>query len=72
VIEEAGKLYNPALVANYVYELAKTFNRFFHDHSILKAEEADQKIFRIQLSKAVGQCVSNAMGLLGISVPERM
>jgi arginyl-tRNA synthetase len=72
VIEESGKLYNPALVANYVYELAKTFNRFFHDHSILKAEEADQKIFRIQLSKAVGQCVFNAMGLLGIRVPERM
>jgi arginyl-tRNA synthetase len=72
VIEESGKLYNPALVANYVYELAKTFNRFFHDHSILKAEEADQKIFRIQLSKVVGQCVFNAMGLLGIRVPERM
>jgi arginyl-tRNA synthetase len=72
VIEEAGKIYNPALIANYVYELAKAFNRFFHDHSILKAEEADLKIFRIQLAKAVGQCVANAMGLLGIRVPERM
>ena len=72
VVEEAGSSYNPALVANYVYELVKCFNRFFHDHSILKETDPDKKIFRIQLSKTCGQTIANAMELLGIKVPERM
>ena len=71
-IEEAGKLYNPSLVANYIYEMVKCYNRFFHEHSILKEENLDVKIFRIQLSKACGQTIANGMGLLGIEVPERM
>jgi len=72
VIEEAGKLYNPALVANYIYELVKCYNRFFHDHTILKEENKDIKVFRIQLSKTCGQTIENAMLLLGVKVPERM
>lgn len=72
VVEDAGKQYNPALVANYVYELAKCFNRFFHDHSILKEEDLNKKIFRIQLAKACGQAIHNSMALLGIVVPQRM
>jgi arginyl-tRNA synthetase len=71
-VEEAGKLFNPSVIANYVYELVKCYNRFFHDHSILKEEDLDTKIFRIQLSKACGQVISNGMNLLGIRVPERM
>jgi arginyl-tRNA synthetase len=71
-VEEAGKLFNPSVIANYVYELVKCYNRFFHDHSILKEEDPDTKIFRIQLSKACGQVISNGMNLLGIRVPEKM
>jgi arginyl-tRNA synthetase len=71
-VEEAGKLYNPSLIANYIYELAKTFNRFFHDHSILKEPDPAIKIFRIQLAQVCGQVIHNGMGLLGIAVPERM
>lgn len=71
-VEESGKLYNPALVANYIYELVKCFNRFFHDHSILKEENPDKKVFRIQLAKACGQAIANGMKMLGINVPERM
>jgi arginyl-tRNA synthetase len=72
VIEEAGKLYNPALVANYVYELVKCYNRFFHDHHILKEANPDIKVLRLQLSQACGRVIANAMRLLGAAVPERM
>lgn len=72
VVEEAGKTYNPGLIANYVYELTKLYNRFYHDCSILKEENQSVRKFRLQLSKLSAQCISNAMSLLGISVPERM
>lgn len=72
VIEEAGKTYSPALVANYVYELTKLYNRFYHEFSILKEENENVKLFRLQLSKAAAQTLLNAMNLLGIQVPERM
>lgn len=71
-VQEAGKLHNPSVVANYVYELVKCFNRFFHDHSILKEEDVETKIFRIQLAKSCGQLIANGMKMLGINVPERM
>lgn len=71
-VKEAGKLHNPSVIANYVYELVKCFNRFFHDHSILKEENLDTKIFRIQLAKCCGQVIANGMEMLGIKVPERM
>lgn len=72
VLEEAGKIYNPGLIANYVYELTKLYNRFYHDCSILKEENANVRKFRLQLSKLCAQIISNAMNLLGIVVPERM
>ena len=72
VVDEAGKTYSPALVANYVYELTKLFNRFYHEFSILKEENMDLKKFRLQLAQACGSVISNAMNLLGIRVPERM
>lgn len=71
-VKEAGKLHNPSVVANYVYELVKCFNRFFHDHSILKEEDKEIKIFRLQLAKSCGRVIANGMEMLGIKVPERM
>ncbi|MBD1384733.1 arginine--tRNA ligase [Mucilaginibacter rigui] len=72
VIAEAAVGHSPALIANYVYELAKTYNKFYHEKSILQAEEERLKQFRLQLSAASAKIISKAMGLLGIDVPERM
>ncbi|MEI6020055.1 MAG: arginine--tRNA ligase [Bacteroidota bacterium] len=72
VVKDAGTSFNPALVANYVYELAKLFNRFYHDCSILKIEDETLKNFRLNLSRSCAQVIANAMHLLGIQVPERM
>lgn len=72
VVAESGSTYSPALIANYVYELTKLYNRFYHDLSILKEENDTVRNFRLQLSKATAQAIANAMGLLGIQVPEKM
>ena len=72
VIEEAGTNFNPALIANYIYEVTKLYNRFYHDCPILKEEDEQIKIFRLQLSKLCAQAIANAMNLLGINVPEKM
>jgi arginyl-tRNA synthetase len=72
VITEAGSTYSPALIANYVYELTKLYNRFYHELPILKEEDEARRVFRLQLSKLCGQAIHNAMELLGIAVPERM
>lgn len=72
LLEEAGKNYSPALIANYVYELTKSYNRFYHEYSILKEENEALKLFRLQLSQTVGRVIANGMQLLGITVPERM
>jgi arginyl-tRNA synthetase len=73
VIDEAGAAFNPALIANYIYDLTKLFNRFYHDFpGILKEEDVNVKNFRLQLSKLCAQTISNAMSLLGIVVPEKM
>lgn len=71
-IAEAGKNYSPAVIANYVYELAKDFNQFYHDHSILKEENVDVRNFRLMLSKKVSQVLESSLALMGIEVPERM
>jgi arginyl-tRNA synthetase len=71
-ITEAANGYNPAVVANYIYELAKTYNKFYHEKSILQAEEEVLKQFRLQLSAASAKVISKGMLLLGIDVPERM
>ncbi len=72
VIEESGSAFNPALVANYIYEVTKLYNRFYHESPILKEEDANIRIFRLQLSKLCAQAITNAMNLLGIIVPEKM
>ncbi len=72
VVDEAGAAFNPALVANYIYEVTKLYNRFYHECPILKEEDANVKVFRLQLSKLCAQAIANAMNLLGINVPEKM
>jgi len=72
VVKEAGSNYSPALIANYCYELVKEYNQFYHEHSILKEEDRDRKIFRLKLSEMTGRIVESGMGLLAIEVPERM
>jgi len=71
-VDEAAKIYSPALIANYVYDLVKDYNRFYHDFSILKEENESIKRFRVQLSKNVASIIKRGMGLLGIEMPERM
>lgn len=72
VVAQAGSDYSPALIANYVYDLVKQYNSFYHDFSILKEENASLKQFRLLLSKKVANVIKTGMGLLGIEVPERM
>ncbi|MEM9681132.1 MAG: DALR anticodon-binding domain-containing protein, partial [Bacteroidota bacterium] len=72
VIQQAADQYSPALIANYTYDLVKSYNSFFQNISILGADTKDEKVFRVQLSKAVGQTIKNAFSILGIGVPERM
>lgn len=71
-IKEAGENYSPALIANYVYELAKTYNSFYQSISIFKEEDDEKKQVRIALSYQVGEVIKNGMKLLGINVPDRM
>lgn len=72
IVTEAGRTYSPALISNYVYELTKLFNRFYHEFSILKEEDQNIKKFRLQLAQLSAQTIANAMTMLGINVPERM
>ena len=72
VITDAGQQYSPAIIANYVYDLVKEYNQFYHDFSILKEEDSDVRIFRLVLSKNVAKIVRLGMKLLGIEVPDRM
>ena len=72
VVRQAGSDYSPSGIANYAYELAKEYNQFYHDYSILREENIDVKAFRILLTRNVGKVIKSAMNLLGIEVPERM
>lgn len=72
VIAGAAKEFSPAQIANYVFELAKLFNKFYHEESILKAEDLKVRNFRLDLSSAIATTINKSMGLLGISVPDRM
>ena len=72
VVAEAGRSYSPALIANYVYDLVKEYNQFYHDCSILKEENSAVRSLRLALSDAVARTVKTGMALLGIRVPERM
>ena len=72
IIEQAAKGHNPAAIANYAYEVAKAFNKFYHERSILQAGDEQTKQFRLQLSAASASVIKKGMELLGIEVPERM
>ena len=72
VLEQAGENYNPALIANYSYELAKEYSQFYASHYILNEGNEDLKKFRLNLSNQVGRFLEKALNLLGIKVPERM
>ena len=71
-IVQAAKEYSPALIANYTFDLAKAFNQFYHDFSILKEADPDLAGFRLNLSRKIGETIAHAMHLLGIEMPERM
>lgn len=72
VVSEAGRTYSPALIANYVFELAKGYNQFYHDYSILKEENGVARAFRLHLSRTVADIICRGFSLLGVEVPERM
>jgi arginyl-tRNA synthetase len=71
-VKEAGAEYSPAHIANYLYDLVKEYNQFYHDYSILGEEDAGLKRFRLVLSANVAKVIQSGMSLLGIEVPERM
>ncbi|MFP9118435.1 arginine--tRNA ligase [Flavobacterium sp. RNTU_13] len=72
VVQSAANGHSPALVANYTYDLVKEYNSFYQSIPVLGAEVENEKIFRVQLSKKVGETIKSAFSLLGIDVPERM
>ena len=71
-VNAAANNYNPSEIANAVYEIAKAFNKFYHEHVILGVEDEDVRGFRLALSQAVGDTIKHGFSLLGIGVPERM
>ena len=71
-IEAATREFSPAHVANYGYEVAKQYNKFYHEETILKAEDETVRSFRLHLSAATARIIANSMQLLGIEVPDRM
>ncbi|VBB48264.1 Arginine--tRNA ligase [uncultured Paludibacter sp.] len=72
IVKQAGDEFSPALIANYIYDLVKEYNQFYHDFSILREENNDVKIFRLVLSETIASVIKTGMSLLGIEVPERM
>ena len=72
VVRQAGEDYSPSGIANYVYDLVKEYNQFYHDFSILREENEDVRLFRVALSANIAKVVRLGMGLLGIEVPDRM
>jgi len=71
-VQLAGDSLSPALIANYIFELSKEFNQFYHDITILGEPDPAIRAFRISLAGMTGNVIRNAMGILGIDVPERM
>ena len=72
IIAEAAKSFSPAVIANYVYELVKEYNQFYHEFSILKEEDSELRAFRLALSEVVARTIASGMELLGIEMVERM
>jgi arginyl-tRNA synthetase len=72
VVKEAGKNHSPALIANYAYELVKSFNTFYQSFTIMNEEDESLKKARIVLSHNIGKVIHSSMKMLGIQVPNRM
>ncbi|MEO7529654.1 MAG: arginine--tRNA ligase [Chitinophagaceae bacterium] len=72
IIEQAVIEHNPSVIAIYVFNIAKTFNSFYTEHSVMKAESAEKKQLRLQIAEMSSNIIASGMGLLGIKVPERM
>ena len=72
VVKVAGESFSPSLIAAYAYDLAKTFNGYYHDHSILREEDGQKRRMRLMLAAEVARIIRRAMALLGIEVPQRM
>ena len=71
-IKEGGSAHSPAVVANYAYDLAKEFNQYYHDVSIMREEDEKVRLFRLALIDVIAKVLTKAMGILGIELPERM
>ncbi len=71
-VAEAGKNYSPAVISNYIYDLAREYNQFYHSHLVVKEEDKDKRVFRVHVSKKVAATIKAGARLLGIDVPERM
>lgn len=72
VLAEAGKSFSPGVLCNYVYELAKIYSHFYHEHSVLKETNVHQQALRLQLCTLTADIIRSSFNLLGIQVPERM
>ncbi len=72
ILAEASENHTPALVANYVYDLVKEYNQFYHDHPIVSESDSEKRLFRLHLSVQVSKIIQSGMSLLGISMPSRM
>jgi arginyl-tRNA synthetase len=72
IVEEAAVNFSPALIANYLYDLVKEYNQFYHDYSILREENAELRQFRLLLSYQAGKVIETGLKLLGIQAPQRM
>ncbi len=72
IVQQAAIEHNPSVLAIYVFELAKTFNTFYTEHSVMNAESDEKKQLRLKIAAMTANVISSAMGLLGIKVPERM
>ena len=71
-VQDSADSYNPGHIANYVYDLAKEYNQFYHECPIMKAEKEEEKNFRLELSAKTAEVIKTSLGLLGIEVSERM
>ncbi|MNL06187.1 Arginine--tRNA ligase [compost metagenome] len=72
IIAISAQEFSPAQMSNYIYDVAKLYNKFYHEETILKAEIEEVKNFRLHLSASAAKIIAKGMNLLGIEVPERM
>ena len=72
ILLQAAELHSPAVIANYAFDLASEYNRFYHELTILKEENVASRSLRLSLSQFTARVIANALWLLGIDVPERM